>query len=105
MAELFWTTNSLNVVLMTVPLFMACKVIPITSNSLRRLLANLTLCGFGIYMIHYFFIGPAVLLMRAWHVHLALQIPLAAIVAFGVSWGCVALAYRLFGHRCRYVLG
>jgi surface polysaccharide O-acyltransferase-like enzyme len=105
MAELFWTTNSLNVVLMTVPIFMACKVIRISSPRVREALANLTLCGFGIYMIHYFFIGPAVLATRALGVPLGLQIPLAAIAAFGVSWICVAVAYRVFGKKTRWVLG
>lgn len=105
MAELFWTTNSLNVVLMTVPLFMFCKVISVPSPRVRRILANLTLCGFGIYMIHYFFIGPAVLLMRALGIPLCVQIPLAAVVAFGVSWGLVAVAYRLCGRRTKWFLG
>jgi surface polysaccharide O-acyltransferase-like enzyme len=104
MAELFWTNNSINVALMTIPVFMACKAIKITERA-KRLLANLTLCGFGIYMIHYFFIGPAVLLMRALGVHLGLQIPLAAVVAFGVSWICAAIAYRIFGKKTRWVLG
>jgi surface polysaccharide O-acyltransferase-like enzyme len=105
MAELFWTTNSINVVLMTIPLFMACKVIKIKSGRIRQILANLTLCGFGIYMIHYFFIGPAVILMRTLGVHLSLQIPLAAVVALGVSWICVAVLYRIFGNKMRWIVG
>jgi surface polysaccharide O-acyltransferase-like enzyme len=105
MAELFWTNSSINVALMTIPIFMACKVIQIKSDHIRRILANLTLCGFGVYMVHYFFIGPAVLLMRALGVHLGLQIPLAAVVAFGVSWFCAAAAYRIFGKKTRWILG
>ncbi len=105
MAELFWTTNSLNVVMMVVPLFMVCKLIPVRSQRVRNILANLTLCGFGIYMLHYFFIGPSVALMRLLGVHLGLQIPLAAVVALTVSWGLTAIAYRIFGKRTRWVLG
>lgn len=105
MSELFWTTNSLNIVLMTVPLFMLCKVLPVSSERMRYLLANLTICGFGIYMIHYFFIGPAVLLMRALRCPLCLQIPLAAVVAFGVSWSIVAMVYYCIGRKPRWLLG
>jgi surface polysaccharide O-acyltransferase-like enzyme len=105
MAELFWTTNSLNVLLMTIPIFMACKIITIKSERIQRILANLTLCGFGIYMIHYFFIGQSVILTRALGVPLALQIPLAAVVAFGASWVCVAAAYRIFGKKTGWVMG
>ncbi len=105
MAELFWTTNSVNVVMMTIPIFMACKLVTVKSQRIRNMLANLTLCGFGIYMLHYFFIGPSVALMRILGVHWGLQIPLAAIVAFAVSWICVAVAYRIFGQNTRWVLG
>jgi surface polysaccharide O-acyltransferase-like enzyme len=105
MAELFWTTNSLNVVLMVIPIFMACKVIKITSPYIINLLANLTLCGFGIYMIHYFFIGQAVIFTRIIGVPYSLQIPVAAVFAFGVSWGIVALAYKIFGKKTKWIMG
>jgi surface polysaccharide O-acyltransferase-like enzyme len=105
MAELFWTNNSINVAFMAIPVFMACKVIKIKSDRVKQILTNLTLCGFGIYMVHYFFIGPAVLLMRVLGVHLGLQIPLAAVVAFSASWFCAATMYRVFGKKMRWVLG
>lgn len=94
MAELFWTNNSLNVMMMTIPLFMSCKLIEIKSERLKNILANLTLCGYCIYMVHYLFIGYAVVLMRYLGVHLSVQIPLAAVVAFAASWGVVALWYK-----------
>lgn len=105
MLELFFTYCSLNVAMMTVPLFMLCKRIRIRSIWMKNALANLTLCGFGVYMIHYFFTGPSVLLMRACHVPISLQIPLAAVVAFGVSWLLVSLAYRCFGAKTKWVMG
>jgi len=58
MLELFFTYCSLNVVMMTIPVFMLCKKVNFRSEGIRKALANLTLCGFGIYMIHYFFTGP-----------------------------------------------
>lgn len=105
MLELFFTYCSLNVALMTVPVFMVCKKIRIRSERLKRILANLTLCGFGVYMIHYFFTGPSVVLMRALEVPIPLQIPCASVVAFGVSWLLVSMAYRWFGPRTKWVLG
>lgn len=103
--ELFFTYCSVNVALMTIPVFMLCKKADIRSERIRQALANLTLCGFGIYMIHYFFIGPAVLLMRALGVPIPVQIPFAAVVAFGISWLLVWLAYRCFGQKAKWVMG
>lgn len=105
MLELFFTYCSLNVAMMTIPVFMLCKRARIQSERVRRALANLTLCGFGVYMIHYFFTGPSVVLMRALHVPVCLQIPCAAVVAFGISWFLVSMAYRCFGSRAKWVLG
>ena len=103
--ELFFTYCSANVVLMTLPLFMWCKRVQVRSTWLQRALANLTLCGFGIYMVHYFLTGPSVLLMRALQVPIPLQIPLAAVVAFGVSWAFVSAVYKVLGQRARWLVG
>lgn len=103
--ELFFTYCSLNVVMMTIPVFMWAKRVNVRSEWVIKALSNLTLCGFGIYMIHYFFTGPAVVLMRAAGVPLYLQIPAAAVLAFGVSWLLVAMAYRCFGKKTKWVLG
>lgn len=105
MLELFFTYCPLNVVMMTIPVFMLCKRANFRSERIKKALANLTLCGFGVYMIHYFFTGPSVVLMRAIHVPIYLQIPCAAVVAFCTSWFLVAMAYRCFGKRTKWVLG
>lgn len=105
MLELFFTYCSLNVVVMTIPVFMWAKRVNIRSERMIKALSNLTLCGFGVYMIHYFFTGPSVVLMRAAGVPLCLQIPVAAVVAFGVSWFLVAMAYRCFGKKTKWVMG
>ena len=94
MLELFFTYCSLNVVMMTIPVFMLAKKVKVNSERMKKALANLTVCGFGIYMIHYFFTGPSVVLMRAINMPIGLQIPVAAILAFAVSWGLVWLIYR-----------
>ncbi|WP_455674212.1 acyltransferase [Phocaeicola sp.] len=103
--ELFFTYNSLNVVMMTIPFFMLAKKVNVKSELVRRMLANLTVCGFGIYMVHYFFTGPGVVLMRAIGVPVCLQIPAAAVVAFAVSWLLVMLIHKLTGKNAKYITG
>lgn len=104
MLELFFTYCSLNVVMMTIPVFMLAKKVKVNSERMKKALANLTVCGFGIYMIHYFFTGPSVVLMRAIDMPIGLQIPVAAILAFAVSWGLVWLIYRA-GNVAKYIVG
>ena len=104
MLELFFTYCSLNVVMMTIPVFMLAKKVKVNSERMKKALANLTVCGFGIYMIHYFFTGPSVVLMRAINMPIGFQIPVAAILAFAVSWGLVWLIYRA-GKVAKYIVG
>ena len=104
MLELFFTYCSLNVVMMTIPVFMLAKKVKVNSERMKKALANLTVCGFGIYMIHYFFTGPSVVLMRAIDMPIGLQRPVAAILAFAVSWGLVWLIYRA-GKVAKYIVG
>lgn len=103
--ELFLTYCSPNVVLMTIPLFMLCKKVSVRSELVRKALANLTLCGFGVYMVHYALTGPAVAFARADGVPTSLQIPVASVLAFGFSWLAVLALRRVMGGRARYVVG
>lgn len=103
--ELFFTYNSLNVVMMTAPIFMLVKKVNIKSPIVQKALANLTLCGFGVYMVHFFFTGPSVVVMRMIGIPLCLQIPCAAVLAFAVSWAIVYLIYRIAGKKAKYIVG
>ena len=105
MLELFFTYCSLNVVMMTIPVFMLCKKVNFRSEGIKKAHANLTLCGFGIYMIHYFFTGPSVLLVRTLGVPLGIQIPVASVMAFGVSWLIVWAVYRVLGKKAKWIMG
>ena len=105
MLELFFTYCSLNVVMMTIQVFMLCKKVNFRSEGIKKALANLTLCGFGIYMIHYFFTGPSVLLVRTLGVPLGIQIPVASVMAFGVSWLIVWAVYRVLGKKAKWIMG
>ena len=103
--ELFFTYCSPNVLAMTLPVFMLCKKVRVRSVSVRNALADLTACGFGVYMIHYFLTGPSVALARAAHIPIALQIPAAAVLAFAVSWIVVRLIRKAAGSKARYIVG
>ncbi|MEG0463989.1 acyltransferase [Bacteroides sp.] len=105
MLELFFTYCSINVLLMTFPVFMLAKKVKVRSERTKRALANLTVCGFGIYMIHYFFTGPSVVVMRYLDVPLGLQIPIASVIAFGISWLLVWLIYRCMGKKAKWLVG
>ena len=56
--ELFFTYCSPNALLMTAAIFLLVRKVRITSPVICRALANLTKCGFGLYCVHYFFVGP-----------------------------------------------
>ncbi|WP_455587350.1 acyltransferase [Bacteroides sp.] len=105
MLELFFLYCSLNVVMMTIPVFMLAKKVKVRSEGIKKALANLTLCGFGIYMVHYFLTGPSVVLVRAIGIPISIQIPIAAVIAFGTSWLIVWAIYRALGKKAKYIVG
>ena len=104
MLELFFLYCSPNVVMMTIPVFMLAKKVKVRSEKIQKALADLTVCGFGIYMVHYFFTGPSVMFARALNIPISLQIPFAAVVAFAVTWLIVRLIYRI-GKPAKYIVG
>jgi len=106
LVELFWTYNSPNVAMMTIACFLLVYRIRIASDSrTASWLANLTTCGFGIYMIHYFFVFLGYD-MGAWlHIPAPLRIPFSALVILTCSWSIVALAKKALGKRSVYLLG
>ena len=104
--ELFWTYNTPNVAMMTTAFFlMACRLEIDPNSRIASWLANLTACGFGMYMVHYFF--PCVGYdLGAWlHLPAALRIPFSALVILAISWAIVALLRRLLGRSAKYILG
>ena len=103
--ELFFTYNSLNVVMITVPVFMLTKLVQVRSPKIQAALANLTLCGFGVYMVHYILTGPSIVWMRALHIPVCIQIPVGAVVSFGLSWLIVLLIRKISGRYARYIVG
>ncbi|MBO7418772.1 MAG: acyltransferase family protein [Bacteroidaceae bacterium] len=106
LVELFWTYNSLNVVLMTTAWFLLIKHVKLSAESrTTRLLHSLTLCGFGIYMIHYFFVGPCFLLVTSLNIPVALMIPVSALFILVISWIIVAVTKPILGRAGKIIFG
>ena len=104
--ELFWTYNSPNVAMMTIACFLLVYRIRISSESrLASWLANLTTCGFGIYMIHYFFVYLGYIAGEWLHIPAPLRIPFSAIIILACSWTIVAIAKKTLGKPSVYLLG
>lgn len=101
--ELFFTYCSINVLLMALAIFLVVQKIRISSQTLRNALANLTKCGFGIYMVHYFFIGPCYTLVQAIGIPIGLQIPIAGVFTFALAWAFVRLIYLL--PKAKWIVG
>lgn len=104
--ELFWTYNSPNVAMMTIACFLLVYRIRIAPQSrIAFWLANLTTCGFGIYMIHYFWVCLGYNLGAWLHLPAPLRIPFSAIVILTCSWSIVSLAQRALGKYFKYLFG
>ena len=65
----------------------------------------MTQCGFGIYMVHYFVVGPFFLLIGPSSLHIPLQVPLMAICIFLCSWAFTALIYKLMPRKAVWFTG
>ena len=104
--ELFWTYNTPNVAMMTLACFLLVYRIRIKAKSrMAAWLRNLTTCGFGIYMIHYFFVCVGYDLGAWLHIPAPLRIPFSALVILTCSWSLVALGKRALGKYSKYLLG
>lgn len=93
--EIFLLFCSPHVALMVLGFLILFRQFGSAPLRVRALLANFTACGFGIYLVHYFFVGPSNMLMRSLGVPMELVIPSSAVVALLVTWAVVALLRRL----------
>ena len=103
--ELFFTFCSPNVLLMTLATFLLLQKVVITNSTVSKALANMTQCGFGIYMVHYFVVGPFFLLIGPSSLPIPLQVPLMAICIFLCSWAFTALIYKLMPRKAVWFMG
>lgn len=103
--EIFFLYCSPNVVLMTIALFLIVRKIKIESESIIAVLANITQCGLGIYMAHYFVVGFCYALADAFTVPVSLRIPVTAVIAFAISWAFVATGYKVAPKWAKWIFG
>lgn len=106
MIELFWTYNTINVACMSAAWFLLLKHVSLPAESKTgRMLANLTFCGFGIYMVHYFFVGLCYQIIQTFALPVCLRIPASALLIFAFSWILVSVVKKAMGRRAVYLMG
>ena len=103
--EMFWQYCSPNVVLMTIGVFLIVQRAKIKSIRLQNFLSNVTKCGFGIYMMHYIFIGPAIILLTPLQLPTPICVICTVAIVFTVSWLLTNIIYRLVPRIARYIVG
>lgn len=103
--ELFFMFCSPNVALMTAAAFLLLQKVRVHSPVVVRWLANVTKYGFGLYIVHYFFVGPAFLFIRQFDLPIPLQVPVMAVMIFLASWGFTWLMYRIFKEKAKWFMG
>lgn len=103
--EMFFLYCSPNVMLMTVAVFMLVRNIQISSPLLVKAFANITKCGLGIYMVHYFVVGLGYTIADMLTVPVAVRIPVTAMIAFVLSWSFVALFFRFMPKAAKWIFG
>ena len=89
MVELFFTFCSPNVALMSFAIFIVCQDLSFGNDKINRLITQFSICTFGIWMCHYFFVGPAYLLVRGWDAPVLLKVFIENILVLLISFGVV----------------
>jgi len=103
--ELFFLYGTPNVVLMTIAVFLLVQKIKISNTFWIHTFANLTKYGFGIYMVHYFFVGPSFMIVDLLQVPIPVQIPVAASITFAFAWLFTAFMYKLLPTKAKWIMG
>lgn len=103
--ELFFLYCSPNVTLMTIAVFLIARKIKIKSDKLIAIFANITKCGLGIYMVHYFVVGFGYGISDALAMPVSIRIPVTALIAFAISWTLVALCFKFVPKISKWIFG
>ena len=103
--EMFWQFCSPNVALMAIGMFLAAQRVKIHSERAQRALANITKCGFGIYLMHYILLGPIILLLLPLGLPTPVCVIVTVILVFLLCWGVVNAMYKLLPRVARYIVG
>jgi len=103
--ELFFLYCTPNVVLMTIAVFLLVQKVKISNTFWVNTFANLTKCGFGVYMVHYFLVGPSWMLVDALHIPIPIQIAVATSFTFGFAWIFTAVVYKMIPNKAKWFMG
>lgn len=103
--ELFFLYCSPNVVLMTIAVFLIIRQVKFSSPRLVAIFSNITKCGLGIYLIHYFVVGLGYWIADVLSIPISLKIPVTAIIVFAICWAFVALSYKLSPKGSKWIFG
>ena len=91
MVELFFTFCSPNVALMTFAIFLIGKDLRFENKRANRFISQFSICTFGIWMCHYFFVGPVFLLFKSCEMPVLLKVFLENILVLLASFALVYL--------------
>lgn len=91
MVELFFTFCSPNVALMTFAIFLIGKDLRFENKRANRFISQFSICTFGIWMCHYFFVGPVFLLFKSCEMPVLLKVFFENILVLFVSFALVYL--------------
>lgn len=103
--EMFWQFCSPNVALMTLGIFLAVQRVKIHSQSIVDILASITKCSFGAYLMHYIFIGPVIIALSPLGLPTPVCVICTVIIVFALCWGLTSLIYKLSPRIARYIVG
>lgn len=103
--EMFWQFCSPNVVLMALGIFLAVQRVKVTSERIQKILANITKCSFGAYLMHYIFLGPIIIALQPLGLPTPLCVILTVLVVFALCWGVTAAIYKFAPRIARYIVG
>ncbi|MEG1378108.1 MAG: acyltransferase family protein, partial [Bacteroidales bacterium] len=103
--ELFFLYCSPNVALMTIAVFMLVRNIQIHSPLLVKVFGNITTCGLGIYLVHYYVVGLGYAIADILSIPIAIKIPVTAVFVFVISWAFVALFFRFIPKAAKWIFG
>lgn len=103
--ELFFLYCSPNVVLMTIAVFLLIRQVKFSSPKLIAIFSNITKCGLGIYLVHYFVVGLGYAIADALTIPISIKIPITAIIVFAICWTFVSLCYRITPKSSKWIFG
>jgi len=103
--ELFFLYCSPQVLMMTLAIFLFVRTFKVKSSKWREVFSNITKCGFGIYLIHYFVVCFGYWLANILAIPIALKIPVTAAIVFLISWGFVACFYKMIPRASKWIFG